>query len=410
MNAEERKNLSRLFVATLLNGCLFSLGTMQDIIAKKALGALDWQIALLAVVWPVSNFFSIWWGKILERSENKAPYFFLVAVLGRLVLLLTLWVTHFWHLLIILVILYSFNALYIPLQNSMLQRAFSARVRGRVFGWMSSITTLVVVLLSFFGGRLLDVNEGAYRPMFAIFGIVGFVGTSMLAFIRYTNPAKPVVKEPLSLSGLLLGPIKRAWLLLHHNRGFALFELSYFIYGMGFLLIIPVIPRYLVTDLGMDYTQSFLAKGVIAQLGIMLLSPLAGRLHDNRHPLKYSAVAFALLALYPMLLLASSFAGDWSHMMVYLAFACFGVAMAGVNISWNLGSIYFAGDEDASMYQSVHVTLTGVRGALVPFMGLGLMRLAGIRAVFLTAVVLQLTAASINWRKCRRGGKGCEGE
>ena len=74
MNSEEKHNMRRLLAATFLNGFVVSLGALQDIIAKKALGALDWQIALLAVVWPVSNFFSIWWGKILERSQNKAPY------------------------------------------------------------------------------------------------------------------------------------------------------------------------------------------------------------------------------------------------------------------------------------------------------------------------------------------------
>jgi MFS family permease len=217
MTTDERAIANRLIMATTLNGFVSSVGAVQDIIAKKALGASDWQIALLAVVWPISNFFSIWWGKYLERTEDKSPYYYVVAVFSRLILLLALWVTGFWHLFFLLVVFYSFNSLFIPLQNSMLQGAFQPIVRGRVFGWMTSIATLIIMAVSYFGGRLLDAQEWAFRPMFAVFGVIGFLGTSSLAFIKY-KPIRPVVREPLSLHLLFVAPILRARHLMRDRK------------------------------------------------------------------------------------------------------------------------------------------------------------------------------------------------
>ena len=54
-------------------------------------------------------------------------------------------------------------------------------------------------------------------------------------------------------------------------------------------------------------------------------------------------------------------------------------------MAWNMSSIFFAGTQDAAIYQSVHVTLTGVRGLLAPVLGFVLLRMISIEAVFIVA-------------------------
>jgi hypothetical protein len=46
-----------------------------------------------------------------------------------------------------------------------------------------------------------------------------------------------------------------------------------------------------------------------------------------------------------------------------------GAAYAGANLGWNLGHNDFASLGRAQHYMGVHVTLTGVRGAIAPLLG-----------------------------------------
>ena len=64
LNPLERQTAMLLLFAALFNGVVQSLNQTQDIIARKALHAADWQLMLMTMIWPVANFFSIWWGRL----------------------------------------------------------------------------------------------------------------------------------------------------------------------------------------------------------------------------------------------------------------------------------------------------------------------------------------------------------
>jgi predicted MFS family arabinose efflux permease len=138
---------------------------------------------------------------------------------------------------------------------------------------------------------------------------------------------------------------------------------------------------------------------------MLFLAPLFGRLHDKMHPFKYIGLSFALLMLFPILFVISSlWAGESviAVLIVFIAYTIFGLAMTGVNMAWNMSSIFFAGDDDAAMYQSVHVTLTGVRGLVAPVLGFVLLRLIGIEAVFVVAAGFLGLASFMSFRDYKR--------
>jgi MFS family permease len=199
----------------------------------------------------------------------------------------------------------------------------------------------------------------------------------------------------------MLDPLKRSVTLLKVNKPFALFERDFSIYGMGFIMVQPVLPFFLVDTLKLSYTGNFLAKGIISQIPMLLLSPYLGKWHDKLHPFRFISIFFGLLALFPAMLLLSSLVLPYHTLavaLVYLGFFIFGIAMTGVNIAWNMSSIYFAGKDDASMYQSVHVTMTGIRGILAPLLGLFLMKTLGITSVFIVACGFLVTASIISYK------------
>lgn len=399
LSAEEKSTFILLFLSTCFGGLVTSLSSIQDIIAKKALHSFDWQLTLLTMIWPVSNFFSIWWGKILENTKKKAIFFVVVAFLGRLVLLLGFWVNNMNEFLILLTIVYFFSSLLIPATNSIYQNNIKKENRGRLFGYTVSIGTLLSMIITFISGKILDIDESLYRHIFLFAGISGCISSLILSLVKI-KVTEPFIHTKLSLNELLIKPIERTFQLLKKNKDFAIFERNFSLYGMGFLMVIPVIPIYLIENLNMNYTSTFLSKGILAQVGVLLLSPLFGKLHDRKNIFHFGSIVFALLAIYPLGFILSIF---FQHhlagvVIVFITYLFYGIAMAGVNITWTMGSISFAGDEDAAMYQSVHISITGIRGLIAPVFGLIVYKMLGITAVFVISFIFELTASFCSYR------------
>lgn len=395
----EKKTFIALMAASFFYGFVITSFQVQDIIAKKTLQAYDWQITILVMLWPLSNLFSIWWGKILEHSHSISKYYILTGLAGRLILILMLFVTNYYQYLGILIVVFSFNAFISPAQNAILQTNISAVNRGNVFGLTTSLVTLISILFSFLIGRLLDLNQDYFRYFFAFVGIAGLIHAIIMSRVQLRKTHN-TAKAFISYKQIFYLPIVRSLELLKKNKEFAIFQRNFFVYGIAFMILLPAIPKYLVEYLQMDYSQTFLAKSVLAQIGILFFAPLAGKFFDKKNPALFTSFSYLLLSLYPLTLMISSFliGSHYANAIVYLAFFILSLAMSGVVISWNISSICFAGDEDVSMYQSVHVSLTGLRGIFAPFLGLLVMKLIGIQAVFVLAFCLFVTASILNFR------------
>lgn len=407
LNPFVRRTVYFLMIAAVFNGAVQSLGQTQDIIARKALRAQDWQLMLMTMIWPISNFLSIWWGRFFERSRHKSRFFVFGGVLGRLTLVSAIWITTMNEFLVVMGLLYSANSMLIPAQNSIYQRNIRPQRRAAVYGYTMSLGMAVSVALTFVAGRVLDTQESSFRWILAITGIAGFISAILQSRIKIQEP---IIDPPhhhikAKFRDTLMDPIRRSLEVMKENKAFAAFERSFSIYGMGFIMMQPIIPIYMVDKLQLSYTNNFLAKGILSQLGMLFLAPLFGKLHDKMHPFKYIGFSFALLMLFPLLFVLSSlWAGESviAVIIVFIAYTIFGLAMTGVNMAWNMSSIFFAGDEDAAMYQSVHVTLTGVRGLIAPVLGFALLRLIGIEAVFYVAAGFLALASYMSFRDYRR--------
>lgn len=405
LTGSEKQSTILLLVAALFNGVVQSLGQTQDIIARKALHAQDWQLMLMTMIWPVSNFLSIWWGRVFEQSHHKSRYFLFAGIIGRLTLIYAIWLTTMSEYLVLLALVFSANSLLIPAQNNIYQKNIDVSRRAKVFGYTISLGMIVSVTITFLGGRLLDVHEQSFRWILVGTGLCGFVSSAILSMIRIQEDPNRIIRPKLHWRKQLFDPIHRTISLLKENKPFAAFERSFSIYGMGFIMMQPIIPIYLVDKLHLSYTSNFLAKGVISQIGLLLLSPLLGKVHDRMHPFRFISAGFALLMVFPILFVVSSlWAGEsiLPVVIVFIAYFIFGVAMTVVNVSWNMSSIYFAGKDDASMYQSVHVTMTGIRGLIAPILGFALLRIFNITAVFVVAAGFLGWASLISYRDYKR--------
>jgi len=66
--------------------------------------------------------------------------------------------------------------------------------------------------------------------------------------------------------------------------------------------------------------------------------------------------------------------GQWlAYALLFFPRLLQGVARGGGMLAWNLGHHDFADRRLVSIYMGIHVTLTGIRGAITPFLGLALL-------------------------------------
>jgi MFS family permease len=405
MNVIEKKTFRLFMSAMFFNGFIMSITNVQDIIAKKAFHGFDWQITILVMIFPISSLLSIWWGKIIEDSENKSKYFLIAGFLGRLSLVFGFFITNIYQFIFLLAFLLSFNSLVVPTQNTLLQANFRKEIRGKLFGYSASLSTLIALIGSYFAGRLLDIDEHYYKYIFVATGILGLIGTLFLAAIKVDSKEKLVPKNKKNkMRKIFLLPLIRSFQILKNDKQYRIYEIAFMIYGIGFMIVLPVIPRYLVNNLHMTYTQTFVAKGVISQLGILVFAPIAGFIHDKNHPNLFAAISFFAISFFPLILFFSTMFSNISTSIaiVYFSYIIYGIAMSGVLIAWNLGTIYFAKNNDVSMYQSVHVALTGVRGLIIPPLGFIILKTLGMQSVFIVSFLAFIIASMISFREFKK--------
>ena len=96
--------------------------------------------------------------------------------------------------------------------------------------------------------------------------------------------------------------------------------------------------------------------------------PWWARLFDGSHVVVYRARQGWALVIATMIMCLATFTG-WLPLL-WIGAIMLGAAYAGANLGWNLGHNDFASIGRAQHYMGVHVTLTGVRGAIAPPLGI----------------------------------------
>lgn len=407
----ERDALREHLFASAWAGLSNGIVLLTDIILAKTLEAPGWQVTLLATLTPAANLASFYWAAQVH-GRPKSGFFLLAALLGRLPLVLLLWQSSA-AMLIALNFLYAVaSALFITATNAILQSRYSEEMRPRYFGLATSISAFFSILGVQGAGTLLERDGSVYPWLYAGAGMAGLLSAYHLYRMEIGGAGPRRVRAWVqvglqSVRRRLVPPVgeerppgmmqslRMARAVLGHNPGFVRFERNYMIYGFAFLSLLPVLPLYVVNELRMNYHQLSATKGLWSQVGLVVLSPILGVALGRLQPLRFTGRAFLLLALYPLCLFLSTLPGMPGRIQwVYAALFFFSVAMAGVNLSWSLGSMHFAGEQDASAFQGIHVALTGVRGLLAPSLGFAVYSLFGSGAVFAISTAL-FTAAGL---------------
>ncbi len=407
----ERTTARRYWLGMFFQGIWFTGQILFPFVLAKSLAAPAWLVTLSVLMESTGMVAGLYWGGVMQSGGRRRALFW-GGLAGRVVVVAALWITTPGAFVAMLAVVYLLGALVYPAQNSILQENIPAARRGAVFGRGAMVQHGTAVVCSFLVGLLLDGDPMAYRYIYPVLGLLGFGYPLVLA----TLPRPPIAAVAAPVVGPVAPPVWRSLATavsqpffdardtFRRDRAYLWYQTNFTIYGVAFIMLVPVVPLYFASELHLPYQDIAQSRVLIGSLGVGLLGPLAGKLMDRLHPARLCAMSFGWVTMFPLMLAAGPSLDLTPTQTAYAAFVIYSIGMAGVNVTWNVGSMAFAPPGQGGHYQGIHVAMVGVRGVLAPILGYLLLTFLGYREVFLVAAGLFLTAAVSSALLARRVG------
>ncbi len=378
----ERKSFKLHLASAIFGGVAMGLVINHEYIAVNGLNASHLQITALTMLWPVSNMLAVFINHWLSRRGRYDRAVLIFGVLSRLPVALMFFSSNVNLMLVLLLLYFASNSVILPAQNAIMKKRYTRSNRARLFGWWTSIFTLFSLPVAMLAGILLDLDFQYYRILFVVEALCG-AGQAVFLSIMARGMESEAVEKPAGRGSVHF--LRSLWIVFREDRDFAWFEIYFFLYGIAFLMLLPVIPFFATDKLGLDYEQYAMAKGVIGQIGVLLLSPFLGVRLEKLHPFRFTGLVCLLLAFYPLSLAFGNWLPEQGILFFYIAYAIFAVGMAGVRMSWNISSMHFAPPGQEATYQGLHITMTALRACFAPILGSVLLHFWGFSEAFLVS-------------------------
>ncbi|MBN1434843.1 MFS transporter [Candidatus Fermentibacterales bacterium] len=394
---QERRTFGLHLLSAAMGALASGVILNHEYIAAKGLDASVWQVTFLVMIWPVSNVLSVFINHWIERSGSYSKAVLLAGVPLRLPIALMWFSSDASVMLGLLLLFFSSNSVVIPAQNAVIRARYREGQRGVLFGWVMSAFTLFSLPAAMIVGSLLDLDFGFYRVLFVVEGVAG-AGQALV--IGLITGGMEMVRPRRERDGD--GFLRSLFRVFRRDKEFAAFESFFMLYGIGFMIVLPAIPFFAQDVLRLSYEQYATAKGVIGQIGMLLLGPFMGIRVERLHPFRFTGLACLVLGLYPITI----FMGNWipalGIVFFYAGYSIYSLGMAGINMSWNMSSLHFAPEGQAATYQGLHITLTALRGMVAPVAGSIVMDLFGYTAPFMLSTFFFMLAGTLFLRRYLR--------
>ena len=339
------------------------------VIARRDLGASAFMIAALTAAWSVGNLFNPITAHFI-RGRVKLPYVVWPSTLGRAsyaLMALALVAPSFVAICVVAAVITAQSS---PAYAAVIRDAYPVERRGTLMGMVRVLMVGGTIIGALAGGFALD--RISYRYVFPAFAIVGVLGT--LAFSRIGVRAEP---EDSETAPARFGDGFRA---LATDRRFRLYAACFFLYGLGNLLMMPVIPVFQVDVLDISTRWvSYLATSasVLGMIGYLFW----GRYLDRHGPFRLLLSVIAVATIAPITYYLAQ-----EVPVLVIAAAAQGLAGAGGELGYINAAMRFGPREAVVSYAGLFAFLQAVRGIPGPFVGAALSNALGPRPVFLIAL------------------------
>lgn len=346
-------------------------GGFVAVLAAKAFDAQPWMIAVISAASMFGNLSSFFWNRLATGRAKVS----LVTALHLGVLLCVAAIAFSprsalggWILVCAVVLSRLLIAGIITLRSVAWSLNYDRSLRANVTGRLQAISSLMIVLTTGLGSLLLDSHTESFRWLYAAGLLAGGVGVWAYSGVSLQGEKRHQVMERSSGRDKLGRNNFSA--ILRTDLHFARYQSFQFISGLAAMMLEPPLVYLITKQIGASYATS---------IGIVLIIPFLlnfttihwwARYFDRVHVSEFRARQNALSVIGTLVM----FWGAFSLSLFWLAVGRFLTSLvnSGGTLAWQLGHNDFAPKEQLSAYMGVHVTLTGVRGAIAPFVGMAL--------------------------------------
>ena len=258
---------------------------------------------------------------------------------------------------------------------------YNSSNRGRSVSWNFIFASSVGMIFSYLFGVFLDQYGIHYHFLFLGMGLLALSSSVVLFFIPSTK------LENSKSSSNLLGGLSY----IYKDRLFGKMLLGWMLMGLGVIMTIPLRIEYVAggSGMGMNNKQIAILFG-ISMLSGVLTSRIWGKLFDQISFVPYR-MSLNLFLLFSIIIFFSS-TTFWG---LAVGAILGGVATGGASIAWSLWVMKIAPDGRETDYMGAHVFMTGIRGALAPFLGYFVLELVGFKGVTYCSSFLILVSVLI---------------
>lgn len=378
-------------------------GTVSAVVVSKTFGGSNFLITVVQATPAFANLVSLVWGALIV-GRAKMPIFYSLAA-ASVSAALTVAMTPDspmggWIFAIQICLARVFMSGVVTTRASLWKSNYPKSHRGRITAGLQIVRTLVSLPIILGCGALFDYDHLAYRWFYPAVALIGTIGLFLFRRIHVRGEKRSLagraaringgdedtiaeagVVAPFSLVALIspwkiVGRMREA---LRQDPRFARYCTAQMCLGSANLMVMPVNTIVLTKVLDLSYTSSNGLLDVVPRMVTLLMLPIWARLFDRVGVLRFRVVnslcwSGSLLfcgigALFAMLY-------DSSGWILGPALAAYGIgrvadgmAQSGGAIAWNIGHLHFAEDDKAELYMGIHVSLTGFRGLIAPFLG-----------------------------------------
>ncbi len=373
---DERRSLRREQLNDLTVPVALALleGGFIGVIADKIYQVPAGVLALLTSAAFIGNLSSYFWTRIAS-SRAKVPVVvgLQIVMLACLALIIAAPVNSVGTVMVIVGVVAArcLTAGVVTIRSVIWTLNYPRSIRARTTGRLQVFTSIVMVATTLIAGPLLDANPLSFRWIYIVGIAIALVGVYSFSRIRVSGELRQRVYERQSQTASSAGRKSIGFFqILRQDHYFRRYEIHQFLSGLSNMILeAPII--YLVSrDLQSSYTVSIAVTMAIPFLMATISVPVWARYFDVVHVAKFRVGLSGVFVLGHVIRWFGAMFGSVLTLGVGQAVA--GIARGGGTLAWQLGHNDFATREKLANYMSVHVTLTGIRGALSAFLGITL--------------------------------------
>ncbi|MBE0639871.1 MAG: MFS transporter [Bacteroidales bacterium] len=415
---EERRTFRLHMAYSIIEGFVLAVLALNEFVFIKSMLGSNYQVAVLFQFSMLVFLLLLFVNEFLKRIRKRRVFLQYVGVITRLPLMLLFFFprspemyhgSSLYHLIFLgIFLMYSLAAPVInPTINLLLRANYKHQNFGKLYSIVTSVNKIVLLVITFLYGLLLDYDNYAFAWVLPVAAILGIFSIFLLSKINYTPPEVILVKENIRKS--VMRSVSNMYLIIRTNKPYLHFEVSFMFYGFAFMLTAPLMTIFFYNALDLNYSSVAFYKNAYNILAILML-PFFGKIIGKIDPRKFGVFTFLSLALYLFFLMMTQYFSNYVEFLgiklyfTLIAYVLFHGVFAGTMVLlWNIGSAYFGKVEEADIYQSTHLFLTGVRALFAPLFGIWVYEKYGFTTAFSFGIILTLVAVAIlTWSfKCQ---------